>query len=686
MKTSFKTLAAFCSLALALNTGCTDGASSDGAASSTPLMNTSAAQNTTSAAMTKAADTPEEVPDAQGSCEIAFSGNSATAANSAVADSGGAVTVSGGTVTINKAGVYRITGSASGVNLVIDADKNSDVYLILAGANLTSAQGSVILCKKAAKLVITLEDGTENSLSDSADYVFEEGEDEPDAAVFSKCTLAINGAGSLAVNGAYSDGIKSKGGFKLCGGSVAVTAVGDGVKGRDYVKLYDGALTVTSGDDGIKTTASDDGDSTVGKITISGGTISVNAGKDGIQAETALYVDGGGISVVSGGGSADAAFRTESFGSPFDRDNTVDEATDSTKGLKAGTSIVISGGTLDIDSLDDAIHSNGTAEISGGTLKLSSGDDGVHAGEALVISGGEIYIGKSYEGLEGKSVEVSGGFIELNAHDDGVNAAGGDNAGFFGFGESSEEYYISISGGSLTINADGDGLDSNGTIAMSGGTVVINGPTSNGNGALDFDDSFAVSGGTLVALGSSGMAQTPTTLSQPCLAINYSVAEGSFIEIRDSADNVVLSVDALKKCESLIFSTEDFKSGEEYALYVDGVSVYTVTATDGVSGNGANGFGGFGGQGGGFGGFGANGANGERPDRPSGARPDSGDIPEGFDPANIPDGFSFDGEQPPQRPQDGQGEQPSQGSQPSQPSQGSQGTDSTSADGSAQAA
>lgn len=672
MKTSFKTLAAFCSLALALNTGCTDGASSDGTASSTPLMNTGTAQTASSAAATasKAADVPEEEPSAENSCEIVFSNSSATAA-----DSNGAVTVSGGTVTIGRAGVYRVTGTASGVNIVIDAGKEADVYLILAGADLSSAQGSVILCKKANKLVLTLEEGTENSLSDSADYVFEEGEDEPDAAVFSKCTLAINGAGSLAVKGAYSDGIKSKDGFKLCSGSVTVTAAGDGVKGRDYVKLYGGTLNVTSGDDGIKTTASDDGDTSVGKITISGGTISVNAGKDGIQAETALAVDGGAITVVSGGGSVDAVFRTESFGNPFDRDNTTDESTDSAKGLKAGTAITISGGTLDIDSSDDAIHSNGTAEISGGTLKLSSGDDGVHADEALVVRGGDIYIGKSYEGLEGKSVEVSGGVIELNAHNDGVNAAGGDNAGFFGYSESSGEYYISISGGSLTINADGDGLDSNGTIAMSGGTVVINGPTDNGNGALDFDDSFAVSGGTLVALGSSGMAQTPTTLSQPCLAINYGVAEGSFIEIRDSADNVVLSVDALKKCESLIFSTEDFKSGEEYALYVDGVSVYTVTATDGVSGNGANGFGGFGG---GFGG------NGDRPDRPRGERPDgSGDIPEGFDPANIPDGFSFDGAQP-QPPQGEQGSQPSQDSQGSQPSQG---TDSqTSADGSAQAA
>lgn len=633
MKTSFKTLAAFCSLALALNTGCTDGTASDGAADSTPLMNTLAPQTASSAASTasSAADASENEPSAEGSCEIAFSGGSA-----AVKGSGAAV--SGGTVTITAAGVYRVTGRAAGVNIVIDADSDADVYLILAGADLTSAQGSVIFCKKADKLVLTLEEGTQNSLSDSADYVFDAGEDEPDAAVFSKATLVINGAGALSVNGAYSDGIKSKDGLKLCSGSVCVTAVGDGVKGRDYVKIYDGTLDVTSGDDGIKTTTSDDGDTSIGKITISGGTISVNAGKDGIQAETALAVEGGTVTVTSGGGSADAVYKTESFGSPFDRDNSADESTDSMKGLKAGTAITISGGELNIDSMDDTVHANGNVTIEGGTLRLASGDDGVHADEALVISGGEVYISKSYEGLEGSSVEVSGGVIELYAHDDGVNAAGGDNAEYFGFG-SNGEYYISISGGSLTINADGDGLDSNGTIAMSGGTVVINGPTDNGNGALDFDDSFAVSGGTLVALGSSGMAQTPTTLSQPCLAINYSVEAGSFIEIRDSADNTVLSVDALKRCESLIFSTEDFKSGEEYALYVDGVSVYTVTATDGVSGNGANGFGGFGGFGG-------------RGDRPRGERPDGSapsDIPEGFDPADIPDGFSFDGApQPPQ--------------------------------------
>lgn len=625
MKTTFKTLAAFCSLALAINTGCADGASSDSTAEPSALINTGSQETASAAVGDTSADTPEEEPSAEGSCEIRFSGDSA------VVDGKGA-TAKGGTVTITSAGVYRVSGSCSSANIVVDADKDADVYLILAGAQLTSTQGSVINCKKADKLVLTLEEGAENTLSDSADYVFADGEDEPDAAVFSKSTIVINGTGSLAVNGLYSDGIKSKDGFKLCSGSLSVTAVGDGVKGRDYVKVLGGTLDVTSGDDGIKTTNSDESDPSVGRIALSGGTISVNSGKDGIQAQTSLSLEAGSVTVVSGGGSADAVFKTESFGKPFDRDNSSDENTDSMKGLKAQTAVTISGGTLVVDTADDAVHSAGTVTISGGELRLSSGDDGIHAGEELVISDGSVFIAKCYEGLEGKSVEVSGGTIELNAADDGVNAAGGDNGSFFGFGESGGEYFIRISGGSLTVNADGDGLDSNGTIAMSGGTVVINGPTSSGNGALDFNDSFAVSGGTLVALGSSGMAQTPTTLSQPCIAINHSVSAGSTIEIRDSDDEAVLSVEALKACESLIFSAETFVSGKEYSLFVDGENVYTVTATDGVSGNGANG-------------FGANGGGGRpgkpRGDKPTGTQP--ADIPEGFDPADIPDGFLYEG-------------------------------------------
>ncbi len=177
--------------------------------------------------------------------------------------------------------------------------------------------------------------------------------------------------------------------------------------------------------------------------------------------------------------------------------------------------------------------------------------------------------------------------------------AGGDNGSFFGFNSGSDEYYISISGGNITINAGGDGIDSNGTIALSGGYVVVYGSVDNGNGAIDYEKSFAVSGGEMIALGSSGMAQAPGTLSQPCLSIYADVSADSKIEVRDSSGNVLMSTTTPKKCSSLIFTSDKFTSGESYSIYANNTLLSTVTAEIGVSGGGASANGRFGG---GFGG------------------------------------------------------------------------------------
>ncbi|MFR7949735.1 MAG: carbohydrate-binding domain-containing protein [Acutalibacteraceae bacterium] len=44
------------------------------------------------------------------------------------------------------------------------------------------------------------------------------------------------------------------------------------------------------------------------------------------------------------------------------------DTSDSAKGLKAGASLSLRGGTFSINSSDDSIHSNGTVTITGGTL------------------------------------------------------------------------------------------------------------------------------------------------------------------------------------------------------------------------------------------------------------------------------------------------------------------------------
>ena len=145
------------------------------------------------------------------------------------------------------------------------------------------------------------------------------------------------------------------------------------------------------------------------------------------------------------------------------------------------------------DCADDALHSNGNITIGGGTFNISSGDDGIHADTILTINNGEINITTSAEGLEANGVEINGGVISLRAYNDGINACDNSATG--------TTPYISISDGSITSNADGDGIDSNGTVSMSGGTLVVFGPTSNRDGALDYDISFAMCGGTLIALG-----------------------------------------------------------------------------------------------------------------------------------------------------------------------------------------
>ena len=71
------------------------------------------------------------------------------------------------------------------------------------------------------------------------------------------------------------------------------------------------------------------------------------------------------------------------------------------------------------------------------------------------------------------------------------------------------DYTVEVTGGLLTINSQGDGLDSNGNASISGGTVVVNGPTNSGNGALDVNGELAVTGGTVAAAGSAGMVVTP---------------------------------------------------------------------------------------------------------------------------------------------------------------------------------
>ena len=112
---------------------------------------------------------------------------------------------------------------------------------------------SAIYVKQAEKTIVSLEEGTENVLSDGAKYVYENSEeDEPNAALFSKDDLTINGSGKLVVQGNYNDGITSKDQLKITGGTIQIYSADDGIIGRDLLAVKDGTYPYEASGDGMK--------------------------------------------------------------------------------------------------------------------------------------------------------------------------------------------------------------------------------------------------------------------------------------------------------------------------------------------------------------------------------------------------------------------------------------------------
>ena len=500
---------------------------------------------------------------------------------------GEGATLDGSVLTITSAGIYSISGTLNDGQIVVDTQDEETVYLVLDGVDITCSTGAPIYVSNAEKTVIALADGTENTVTDGDSYVFEDAEsDEPDAAVFSKDDLTINGGGSLIVNANYNNGITSKDDLKITGGNITVNAVNDGIKGRDSIALKDGAVTVNAGGDGLQ--SNNDEDAEKGHVLIEGGVLSITAGLDGIQAQTSLTVSGGEITIVTGGGSV-----VSSGGSAWGgrgMEGNPNETAESAKGLKAGTDLTVVDGTIQVDSLDDAIHSNGTVTIDGGDVLLASGDDGIHADAALTINGGDLNISRSHEGLESAVITINDGMIHLAASDDGINGSSGSSGtqagtqpmgGWGGF--ESGDAYVYINGGYLYVDANGDGIDSNGSIDMTAGTVIVNGPTNDGNGPLDYLGAFTISGGYLVAVGSSGMAQVPSTTStQYSVMYNFASAQaaGTMVHIETESGQDVLTFVPTKQYQSVLLSSPELENGSTYVVYSGGSA--GGTAADGL--------------------------------------------------------------------------------------------------------
>ncbi len=478
---------------------------------------------------------------------------------------------SGSTVTITHKGIYRVTGASDGVTIVVDDETESgNVYLVLEDVSMTNA-GPCIVAEACDKLVIQCV-GT-CSLTMTA------ASGEYDAAIFARDDLTLNGTGVLAVV-STEDGIRCNDDAKITGATLQISAEGAGLRAKDSVRIGGGDTAIVSGKDGVHLENSA-GDSW---FYLENGSLSIDAWGDGIEVGTSGETMTGSVTLSGGSLSIRAAL----------------------KGVKCQGDICVGEAVLSVDSTDDAIHSGASISLTGGEVTLESGDDGVHADSVLLISGGMVTVGQSYEGLEAYEVILEGGEVYVTASDDGVNAAGGSDsasaeAGPWAAFSSGSTGKLTVSGGTLYVNAGGDGLDSNGSLYVTGGLVIVEGPVNSGNGALDKGDGSgcvaSITGGTVLAIGTADMAVNFDSGTQCSMLISLSGSAGDTITVDDGSG---FSFTASKSFACVVYSSPYLSEGGSYTLSA-GNSSSQVSFTSGlfysdVSARGGLG-GGFGGPG-----------------------------------------------------------------------------------------
>lgn len=512
------------------------------------------------------------------------------------------VAINGQTMTITAEGTYIFSGTLSEGQIVVDAD-NAKVQIVFDNVDITCASSAAVYVKSAEKVFVTLAEGSQNTLRNTDEYVAID-DNNIDAVIFAKSDLTLNGTGSLTIVSAEGHGIVSKDDLKITGGTYDITAAGHALSGKDSVRIADGTFILTAEKDGIHAENADDEEK--GYIYIADGDFAITSDGDGMDASNIVQIEDGTFDITAGGGAANSLKTHESDmpgggmsqnierpdGENMPQDTTTDESGTSTKGIKAGGGMYLNGGTYQIDSADDSIHSNANITIADGTYTLATGDDGVHADDALTVNGGTITVTESYEGLEGLTVTINDGTIDITARDDGINTAGGtDQSGFGTFGDhfkgmdsaddeteetTDNEMWMELNGGYIHILAGGDGVDSNGDLTINGGEIYIDGPSDNGNSAIDYGDrsSAYVNGGTLVAIGSSGMAEGMSDSSkQKVLMVKLGEQmEAGDVVLTDSEGNVIVSYTALKTYDCVIISTAEVESGATYTLTTSGTT------------------------------------------------------------------------------------------------------------------
>jgi hypothetical protein len=456
--------------------------------------------------------------------------------------------------------------------------------LVLNGLGLTNPHGAAINIQCGKKITVTVTDGTNNRLIDGEVYEAFPGEDMK-ATFFSEGQLNLYGTGLLELRAKNKHAICTDDYFRMYAGNIRIKeAASDGIHANDEVWIVDGAVAVRSTGDAIE--------SEKDQIRIDGGQIElVTTGEKGhgLKSKGDTNVDSNGNLSIRVYGNASKGFNVggnltirqgeiniQTGGDAFYE---VEEADiSSPAGIKCDGNILIDNITLDILSTGlggKGISADGQITVNDGLLTLTTtGGQYVYdrnndtAAKAMkcegdmTINGGTLRIrtfGVEAEGLESKtSLTLAGGHIEILAYDDCINAAN----------------HIQIDGGEIYCNSTtNDGIDSNGTITITGGTLVSAG-TSQPEEGVDCDQNrFSITGGTVVGIGGATSTPTANACTQYALVYGSNTAKVEVIHIVSAAGTDVLTLRLPKtyaQRTTLLFSAPSLTAQTTYTIYTGG--------------------------------------------------------------------------------------------------------------------
>lgn len=457
------------------------------------------------------------------------------------------------TLTITQAGTYVLTGIGKNIKLVVEAADTDQVHLVFQNLTL-EGEGTLLQINKAQEVVISLAEGSQNALTESQ----ANDDEEVKATIHSQVPLTLNGTGNLTLTALTKNALEVEDDLKVLGGTYTVKAANHGFKAEGALAIEAATLTIEAGKDGLH--AEHDETTERANISLNPTQLSIAATEDGVDAGNELTIKGGTITVSQSEEGLEARVIRQLGGDVTIKSS--DDGVNASAGSSSKTSDTsATSKTTDASATSNTADTSSSASQATATPAATSQADQANKDKNATLPS-----------PPAGQAPPQGGQPPQNGQGPGGMPPGGQE-------ESDPSLQIILEGGTLTIDAEGDGIDSNGTVSISGGSLVVNGSVQGGNGPLDAAGDITITGGTVWALGTSDMLQGFAQGStQASITANIAGTAGQTLIILDAKGKEVARQTASKDFQAVIMSSADLVDGQTYTIQVEGTTQTTTAA------------------------------------------------------------------------------------------------------------